>query len=125
MDTIKTNLRTLRVAVGMSQAAIAKQLGTTQATIQRYEVGTCEAPHKVFLWYADYFDVSLDYIFCRTDKPQGKTYNYEPESFRKKLADKAEWEQFVKACFEPNSPLNNKLQDAILKLSEDGENGAD
>ena len=24
--------------------------------------------------YADYFDVSLDYIFGRTDKPQGQLY---------------------------------------------------
>lgn len=31
------------------------------------------------LWYADFFDVSLDYIFGRTDKPQGKLYENQPK----------------------------------------------
>ena len=119
---INERLRQLRTAAGISQSQIAKMLDLTQTSIQRYESNRAEAPYKVMLWYADYFDVSMDWIYGRCDKPQGKLYNYAPEKFRKRLEDKAEWEQFVKACFEPNSPLNAKLQEAIINLKIGGEN---
>jgi len=69
-------LRLLREGVKLSQAKIAKMLDTTQASINRYENAIGSPPLKVLLWYADYFDVSMDYIFGRTDKPQGKLYEY-------------------------------------------------
>jgi len=115
---ISERLRELRTAAGMSQSQIAQMLELTQASIQRYEGNRAEAPYKVMLWYANYFDVSLDWIYGRCDKPQGQLYNYEPETFRKKLENEGEWKQFVKACFEPNSPLNAKLQEAIMNLSK-------
>jgi len=113
---VNERLRELRTLAGMSQTQIGEMLDLTQTSIQRYENNRAEAPYKVLLWYADYFDVSLDWIFGRCDKPQGRVYNYEPESFRQKMANKEEWEKFVKACFEPNSPLNMKLQEAIINL---------
>ena len=119
---INERLKELRTAAGLSQLQIGKLLDLTQTSIQRYESNRAEAPYKVMLWYADFFDVSLDWIYGRCDKPQGKLYNYAPETFRKKLEDKEEWGQFVKACFEPNSPLNVKLQEMIMKLSTGGEN---
>ena len=122
---VNERLRELRTLAGMSQTQIGEMLDLTQTSIQRYENNRAEAPYKVLLWYADYFDVSLDWIFGRCDKPQGRVYNYEPESFRQKMANKEEWEKFVKACFEPNSPLNNKLQEAILRLSGGGDNATE
>ena len=113
---ISERLKEIRVAAGLSQLQIGKMLDLTQASIQRYENNRAEAPYRVMLWYADYFDVSLDWIYGRCDKPQGKLYNYEPEKFREKIENKEEWKQFVKACFEPNSPLNMKLQEAIINL---------
>ena len=115
-------LKELRQIAGMLQTQIGELLGLTQASIQRYENNKAEAPYKVLLWYADYFDVSLDWIYGRCDKPQGKLYNYEPDALREKMQNKEEWAAFVKACFEPNSPLNAKLQEAILRLSIGGEN---
>jgi len=113
-------LKELRTIAGMLQTQIAELLGLTQASIQRYENNKAEAPYRVLLWYADYFDVSLDWIYGRCDKPQGKLYNYEPDILRSKMQNKEEWAAFVKACFEPNSPLNDKLQEAILRLSTGG-----
>jgi transcriptional regulator with XRE-family HTH domain len=49
-----------------------KLTGTNQPNINRYENGHTVPPLDILLWYADYFDVSLDYIFGRTDEPQGK-----------------------------------------------------
>ena len=114
-------LKVLRTTAGFSQKEIADLAGSNQATIARIENETNDPSCKILRWYADYFDVSLDFIYGRTDKPQGKLYNYEPDTLKSKMQDKEEWERFVKACFEPNSPLNAKLQEAILRLSTGGD----
>jgi transcriptional regulator with XRE-family HTH domain len=62
----------LRESVKLSQNKIGELYGAKQATVNRYEHENAEATYRVLLWYADYFDVSIDYIFGRTDKPQGK-----------------------------------------------------
>jgi len=116
------NLKTLRISAGYSQKELAEMAGNYQSTIAKLENGQGEGSNKLLRWYADHFDVSLDWIFGRCDKPQGKLYNYEPDILKSKMQNKEEWELFVKACFEPNSALNAKLQEAILKLSIGGEN---
>ena len=118
MDTVGDRLRTLRNSVHLSQKAIAGLLSVTQSAINRYESNESEPVFRIMLWYADYFDVSMDYLFCRTDKPQGKLYHYEPSSMREKMKDKREWAQFIEACFEPGSPMNEKLKQTILGMSE-------
>ena len=115
-------LKELRTTAGFSQKEVAELAGSNQATIARIESEHNDPSCKIVRFYADHFDVSLDYIFGRTDKPQGKLYNYEPEVLKSKMKDKEEWEKFVKACFEPNSALNAKLQEAILRLSTGSEN---
>jgi len=119
MDTIGTRLRALRAITGLSQQAFADLAGSKQSTINRYENDESELPYRMLLWYADYFDVSLDYIFCRTDDPQGKLYKNESLALRERVANKAEWRQFIEACFEPNSPMNAKLKEAIINMVED------
>ena len=64
---------------------------------------------------ADYFDVSLDYIFGRTDAPQGKLYQNHP----KVTIDHAQMRDFLEMCFDPNSPANAKFKEAILRLFEE------
>jgi len=119
MDTVGDRLRALRNTVHLSQKAIAGILGVTQSAINRYENNESEPVFRIMLWYADYFDVSMDYLFCRTDKPQGKLYHYEPSSMKEKMKDKREWAQFIEACFEAGSPMNEKLKQAILAMSGD------
>jgi transcriptional regulator with XRE-family HTH domain len=119
MDTVGDRLRALRNSIHLSQKAIAGILGVTQSAINRYESNESEPVFRIMLWYADYFDVSMDYLFCRTDKPQGKLYHYEPSSMREKMKDKREWEQFIEACFEPGTPMNEKLKQTILGMSGD------
>ena len=109
---IGNRLKELREGIGKSQAFIAKEIGTiAQPAIFRYENGQSDVPNAILLWYADYFDVSLDYIFGRTDKPQGKLYDYNPKAF-----DDEKMQQFVEMCFDPKSPANAKLKEAVLKL---------
>ncbi len=115
MNTIHKNLKALREGMRISQAKLAAELGTTQTTINRYETGKTTPPADTLLWYADRFDVSLDYIFGRTDKPQGKLYKYQP----KPGASSAEMEKFIEMCFDPKSPAHERLKQTLIKLIQE------
>ena len=112
MDIMARRLRTLREKIGMSQAKLAKEIGVTQASVNRYETARTTPPVKILLFYADRFDVSLDYIFGRTEKPQGKLYNYQP----KPAVDSDEMRKFVDMCFDPKSPMNERLKQVLVDL---------
>ena len=114
MPTIGSRLKELRATTGKSQDALSKLFDSHQPTLNRYENNQSEAPYKVLLWYADYFDVSLDYIFGRTDKPQGKLYEFKPNIPNKDLR------QFIEMCFDKDSPMSEKLKQSIITLFEEG-----
>lgn len=120
MEIVGERLRALRDGVKLSQAKIAAMVGTSQVSINRYENGTGAPPLKTLLWYADYFDISMDYIFGRTDKPQGKLYSYEPQLIRDKTENSEELRQFVEMCFDPKSPMNDKLKQTLIRMLEEG-----
>ena len=63
-------LKVLREKRGISQLKLAMDLGLNQNSISRYESGAREADYKTLIALADYFDVSIDYILERTDKPK-------------------------------------------------------
>ena len=92
--------------------------GSNQSSINRYENNQADVPTKILLWYADYFDVSMDYIFGRTDKPQGKVYNYQPDAIKQKFDNQEQWGMFIEACFDPGSPMNAKLKEMLMKMTE-------
>lgn len=118
MNVVGSRLKSLRESINSSQSNIAGMVGLTQSSINRYENGQAEAPYKVLLWYADYFDVSMDYIFGRTDQPQGKLYDYQPKKIKEKMTNRQDWNEFVEACFEPGSPMNEKLKEMIMNMAE-------
>ncbi len=45
-------------------------LNMNQNSISRYETGLREADYNTLILFADYFDVSLDYLLGRTDNPK-------------------------------------------------------
>lgn len=63
-------LRDVRKERGISQLKLAMDLNMTQNTISRYETCTREADYKTLIIFADYFDVSVDYLLGRTDNPK-------------------------------------------------------
>ena len=81
MKIIGERLRGLRESVRLSQAKLAKEFDVSQSALARNEIDDPTPSPEVFLKYADYFDVSLDYIFGRTDDPHGMIYNNHPEKF--------------------------------------------
>ena len=117
MNTVGKRLKELRSSTTLSQATLAKIAGSNQSSINRYEQDQSETPFRILLWYADYFDVSLDYIFCRTDNPHGKYFDFQPDIVREKLKNKAAWSDFIKACFKEGSPLNTRLKEMLIKMA--------
>ena len=115
MKVVGERLRTLREGMKLSQSRLAKMIGTTQASINRYETATTAPPQKTLLWYADYFDVSLDYIFARTDKPQGVIYEFKPKA----APEREEMRRFIEMCFDPQSPMNEKLKETLFRMMEE------
>ncbi|MCL2578518.1 MAG: helix-turn-helix domain-containing protein [Oscillospiraceae bacterium] len=119
MKIIAEQLKQLRESVKLSQKKMSTIIGCQQSSLARYETGATAPPLELILWYADYFDVSMDYIFGRTDKPQGKLYEYNP----KITADSEQLRLFVEMCFDPNSPVSEKLKKSMMELFlKDGEN---
>ena len=117
MDTIGSRMKQLRDNSGLSQKDIAALCKSSQATIAKFETGKALPSLKNALWYADYFNVSMDYICCRTDQPEGKLYEYKPRT-RIKGGDIS---QFIEMCFDPDSPYSEKLKAAILSMMEEGD----
>ena len=111
-EIVAIRLRDLRKSLRLSQTKIAEQCGTTQASINRYEHNLSEPPFETVLWYADFFDVSLDYIFGRTDKPQGILYKNRP----KEIFEDENMKRFIEMCFDPKSPASAKLKEELFKL---------
>ena len=61
-------LKLLRKELGISQLKLAMDLNMNQNSISRYETGEREADYATLIKFADYFDVSIDYLLERTDR---------------------------------------------------------
>ena len=71
MEQIGTRMKELREASHLSQAKIALLCGIGQATIAKAEKGRILPSLKLLIWWADYFDVSLDYLICGNSRETG------------------------------------------------------
>ena len=112
MKQLGNRLRALRESIGISQAKFADVIGSTQSSMNRYENGQATPTVELLRKYADYFDVSMDYIFARCDEPQGKLYQAKPPVGE----GNPELAQFVEMCFDPSSPMNDKLKKALIQM---------
>ncbi|MCD8331430.1 MAG: helix-turn-helix domain-containing protein [Oscillospiraceae bacterium] len=88
-------------------------IGSTQSSINRYENGQATPTVELLRKYADYFDVSMDYIFARCDEPQGKLYQAKPP-----VENNSELAKFVETCFDPDpeSPMHDKLKATLIEM---------
>jgi len=113
--SIGQRMKELREASHLSQKAIAQLAGSNQATVAKTETGKMAPSVKLLIWWADYFDVSLDYLCCRTDQPQGKLYECKPRM----SINSDDFKQFVEMCFDPTSPFNAQLKDTLIQMMEE------
>ena len=116
MEQIGKRLRELREGSRLTQTQVAEVVGVQQSRINRYESGKSTPPPEVFVKYADFFDVSMDYLYCRTDKPQGRLYNFQPKVTAAQAVKHKDMMQFVEMCFDPKSPVSQRMKDTLLEL---------
>ena len=66
---MKNNLRFLRKTKGYTQIAVQMRTGIEQALLSKFENGERVPPTETLIRLADFYNVSIDYILCRTDNP--------------------------------------------------------
>ena len=54
----------------MTRIAVQMQMGIEQALLSKYETGERIPPTETLVILADFYHVSLDYLLCRTEKPE-------------------------------------------------------
>ena len=69
-DVMQNNLKILRKNSGYTQIAVQMKTGIEQALLSKYENGERIPPTETLLKLAEFYDVSIDYIMCRTDNPE-------------------------------------------------------
>lgn len=67
---MKTRLHTLRKQKKLSQIAVQMATGIDQALLSKFENGQRVPPVETLLTLADFYQVSIDYLLHRTDKPE-------------------------------------------------------
>lgn len=67
---MKNNLKKLRKGRKLTQIALQMQTGIEQALLSKFENGERTPPTETLVLLADFYNVSIDYILCRTDKPE-------------------------------------------------------
>lgn len=67
---MQNRLKELRKSRGYTQVALQMQTGIEQALLSKFENGERIPPTDTLLRLAMFYNVSIDYILCRTDKPE-------------------------------------------------------
>lgn len=67
---MKNNLKALRKSRGYTQIALQMRTGIEQALLSKFENGERVPPTETLLKLADFYNVSIDYILCRTENPE-------------------------------------------------------
>lgn len=67
---MQNNLRRLRRERGLTQISLQMKTGIEQSLLSKYETGERIPPTDALLILADFYGVSIDYILCRTDRPE-------------------------------------------------------
>jgi transcriptional regulator with XRE-family HTH domain len=61
----------LREERGLTQGELSSRLGITRASLSHYETNRRQPDYETLSALADFFNVSVDYLMRRTEKPEG------------------------------------------------------
>lgn len=67
---MKNNLKLLRKQKGYTQIALQMHTGIEQALLSKYENEERIPPTETLMRLAEFYDVSIDYILCRTNNQE-------------------------------------------------------
>lgn len=66
---LSRRIKALRLAHGLNQVELAKNLSVTKQTVSNWENNNIQPSVDMLVKLADFFSVSTDYLLCRDDKP--------------------------------------------------------
>ena len=69
-DVMKNRLKELRKTRGYTQISLQMQTGIEQALLSKFENGDRVPPTETLIRLAEFYNVSIDYILYRTNKPE-------------------------------------------------------
>lgn len=69
-DSMRNRLKELRRSRGYTQISLQMQTGIEQALLSKFENGERVPPTETLVRLAEFYNVSIDYILCRTDKAE-------------------------------------------------------
>ena len=67
---MENRLYQLRKSKGISQITVQMDTGIDQSLLSKFEKGIRIPPTETLIKLADFYNVSIDYILYRTDKPE-------------------------------------------------------
>ena len=67
---MRNNLKKLRKEKKLTQVALQMKTGIEQALLSKFENGERIPPTETLVILADFYNVSIDYILCRTENPK-------------------------------------------------------
>lgn len=70
MTPIKNRLRELREDNNYTQQYVADKIGITQRKYSYIETGTQQLNAETLVPLAKFYDVSIDYLLCQTNRPE-------------------------------------------------------
>lgn len=68
LEDFAQRIKLLRSESELTQKAMAELLGCTHSHYQKIEYGKVNIPTTTLAFFADYFNVSTDYLLGRTDR---------------------------------------------------------
>lgn len=114
MATLQERIRELRKTSGLTQQELGRVLGVAKNTISQYETGTNAPNDDIKIALANYFNVSMDYLMGKTDRP-GFDSKTPPVLATKINADSIT----MLHTYADLSPTNKKrVEDYVLMLSQ-------
>ena len=69
-DVMQNRLKELRKNRGYTQISLQMKTGIEQALLSKFENMERVPPTETLYRLAEFYNVSIDYILCRTDKPE-------------------------------------------------------
>ena len=69
-DYMDTKLRQLRKEHKLTQIELQMRTGIEQALLSKFENSERIPPTETLMTLADFYNVSIDYILCRTENPK-------------------------------------------------------
>ena len=110
---VADRLKSLRKDNKLTQTDMAKLLNVTQNAIFRYESGQNEPSLSTILFYSEYFNVSIDYIF-------GKERKITSSQMNKRASEKEDIKEFINYCFTPGTELFELIKNYVKELVNKG-----